>query len=103
MHLEVLHIPPAVQKPLALVSLKKAVELPMAMSALVNEMYQGNLWSCVPSITAVSWYNTSCTPIITLFSCSEQGGRMLTAHWKFFTHMNLPTVSGSCLGKAYLT
>lgn len=102
-HLEVLHIPPAVQKPLALVSLKKAVELPMAMSALVNEMYQGNLWSCVPSITAVSWYNTSCTPIITLFSCSEQGGRMLTAHWKFFTHMNLPTVSGSCLGKAYLT
>jgi len=75
----------------------------VAMPALVNEMYRGNLWSCVPSITAVCWYNTSCTPIITLFPCSEDGGRMLTAYWKlFFTHMSLQTTSGSCLGKLYL-
>lgn len=43
----------------------------------------GQSWSCMPSIRAVSWYNTSCIPIITLFSCSEHGGHMLTAHWKW--------------------
>lgn len=93
--LEVLHIP-SVQKSLFLLSLNQEVQLPVAISALADEMYQGHLWFCVPSITPISLYKTSCTPVITLFSWWP--------FWKLFlTHTNLLKMSGNCLGKLYLT
>lgn len=101
MHLDVLHIPPAVGKLWLKCSTQLEPRGQDARGGICTRKWDvpGNPWSFVPSLCAmvVGWSNTFCSPT------PEHGGHTQTTHWKLFSVNVNQTISGIPLGKLCLT